>query len=72
MPKTEQISSIQARVPSGPIGKGAPINLHLRRRIKVVAVLLKNGLTPQTYTLFPNIGKSVYLCAGSQPETLID
>ena len=48
MPKTEQIFSIQARVPSGPIGKGAEINLHFLRRIKVVAVRLKKGLIPQT------------------------
>ena len=47
-PKTEQIFSTQALVPSGPIGNGAPINLHFRRLIKVVAVRLKNGLTPHT------------------------
>ena len=30
------------------MGNGAPINLHFRRRIKVVAVRLKKGLTPAT------------------------
>ena len=39
--KTEQIFSIHALVPSGPIGNGAPISWHFRLRIKVVAVRLK-------------------------------
>ena len=48
IPNTEQIFSIQARVPSGPMGNGAPMSLHLRRRIKVVAVRLRKGFTPAT------------------------